>query len=252
MKNFSYLWCFWLALNFCGFTAHAIDLPTQLTHTELGDVVEILGYPTSGKFLSNPFPLGGHSGFEIGIATEFIDITDLSRLGSGTGDQSTFQYNSISVGKGLFYNVDVFVHFVPFSSSNEVTDYGGILKWNFYQAQFLPFSLSVLAHYNSMNIQDAFVNESLGADFLGGINLSNVALYMGAGRQNARSTFATRLLDTTDSVVHNQTHSGTLVTRGTRLHSFIGIQVSVSTIFLSAQIDRYEQPVYSAKLGLRY
>lgn len=234
-------------------SAQAFELPTNLAYSEINDVVEVLGFPTSGKFLSNPFPLGGHSGFEFGVSTEFIDTNDLSQLGAGTVDDSTLQYNSFSIGKGLFYNLDIFVHFIPFANSSDISDYGGILKWNFYQAQYLPFSLSLLGHMNTINIQDSFINETLGWSLLSGLNLKNVALYLGGGRQTARSTFAKNILNTADPEITSAIASrGTLIQRESRLHSFIGIQVTFSSYFLAAQIDRYEQPVYSAKLGMRF
>ncbi len=233
--------------------SHAFDLPTNLRYNNIEEVVETLGYPTSGKFLSNPFPLGGHSGFEFGFSTEYVNTTDLSQVGSGKNSDSTLQYNRFSVGKGLFYNIDVFLHFIPFANSSDITDYGGLIKWNFYQAQYLPFSLSVLGHTNTTNIQDSFINETLGWGFMGGLNLKNVALYLGGGRQSVRSTFAKNILDLNDSTLNSELDAdGTYVTRDSRFHSFIGLQVSFSKIFIATQIDRYEQPVYSAKLGMRF
>lgn len=219
----------------------------------MSEVVEILGHTTSTKFLSNPFPLGGHAGFEMGLTSEFIDTTDLSHLGAGTSEQSSIQYNSLSVGKGLYYNIDIFVNFIPFANSSEINDYGGILKWNFYQAEYLPFSLSFLGHINTLNIQDSFVNETQGWDFLGGLNLNSLALYAGGGRQTARSIFSQNILDTSDAqILAAMSSHGTLVTRNSRIHSFIGLQFSISSLFFATQIDRYEQPVYSAKLGMRF
>lgn len=232
---------------------YAFDLPTGLKVSDLSDMVEILGYPTNTKFLSNPFPLGGHSGFEVGFTSEFIDTTDLSRLGTSASQQSSIQYNSFSLGKGLYYNIDVFVNFIPFANSSEISDYGGILKWNFYQAEYLPISISIIGHINTVNIQDLFLNEAKGWDILAGFNLKTVALYAGAGQQYARSTFSQNILDTSDSQIQQAMSSqGTIVTHNSRIHSFIGLQVSVSSIFFAAQIDRNDQPAYSAKLGMRF
>lgn len=226
--------------------SHAVNIPANLTQSDLSEVVQILGFGTSSKFLSNPFPLGGYSGFEVGLATEFINTTDLSRLGAGTSRQSSFQYNRISLGKGLYNNLDIFVDFIPFSSSNEISEYGGMVKWNFYQGRFLPFSLSALGQMSTINIQDSFINEVIGWSLLGGINLTNFALYFGAGSQNARSVFAPNILEA------SLTTQGTYTMRSRQNHSFIGIHIDIAAFFIAAQIDRHEQPVYSAKLGLRF
>ncbi len=232
-------------------TALAVDIPTQLSRADLDEVTQLLGHSTSSKFLSNPFPLGGYSGFEVGFATEFVNTTDLSRLGAGTSKQSRFQYNRITIGKGLYNNVDVFLHFIPFSSANEVSEYGGFLKYNFYQGKFLPVTASILGYISTINIQDSFVNETLGADLLLGINLESVALYCSFGQQNARSTFAQNVLDTADPAISLNANN-TFKTKSTQIHSAIGLHIEFSKVFLAAQIDRYEQPVYSAKLGVRF
>lgn len=233
--------------------AYPFNLPAQLSNEDIPVMVEVLGYPTSTKFLSNPFPLGGYSGFEIGVTSEFIDTTDLAQLGDGASQKTSIQYNSLSIGKGLYYNIDIFVNFVPFANSTNISDYGGILKWNFYQGKYLPFSFSLLGHINTINIQDSFLNETKGWDFLGGFNLSKAAFYLGGGQQYARSTFSKNILDTTDPQIQSaMSADGTLVTRNERLHTFAGVQVLIDPIFFVVQINRYDQPVYSAKLGVRF
>jgi hypothetical protein len=231
--------------------ARAIQIPSSLSRTDLDDVTQILGHSTATKFLSNPYSLGGYSGFEVGVTTEFVDTTDLSNLGSGTEKDSSFQYNRISIGKGLFGDGDVFIHFIPFSSSNEVSEYGGLFKWNFYQAKFLPLSLSAVGHYNSINVDDSFVNEIFGWSLMGGITLRQFSLYWGTGSQRARSTFSSQVLDLTDpNITLNSTN--TFITRSSQSHSYVGAQIEISSLFLAAQIDRYQEPVYSAKIGVRF
>ena len=242
--HFVLLICFILISN----VSSAIELPDNLTRNELDEVTELLGFSTSSKLLSNPYALGGHSGFEIGYSTEFINTTDLSRLGSGAAKDSTYQFNRISFGKGVYNNVDIFFHFVPFSSSNEVSEYGGILKWGFYESDDLPLTLSLLAQTSTININDEFINEVLGADLLAGLNLTDFAIYIGGGSLRARSSFSRSILDS--SVTLNS--SGTLITRNSRAHTFAGININFKKIFIAAQIDRYDQPVYSAKIGLRF
>jgi hypothetical protein len=243
-----FVFCFLLAF---ANHANAVEIPTSLSRTDLDEVTQLLGHNTSSKFLSNPFPLGGYSGFEIGFATEFINTTDLSRLGAGTDKQTSFQYNRITIGKGLYNNVDVFLHFIPFSSSNEVSEYGGFVKYNFYQGKYFPFSASFLGNVSTINIQDSFINESIGWSFLFGINLNRFALYFGAGDQKSRSTFGQNVLDVADPAIQLNSNN-TFISRTTQVHSYIGMHIEMAKIFLAAQIDRYEQPVYSAKIGLRF
>jgi hypothetical protein len=228
-------------------SALALQLPTQLTSSDLKEMTQLLGFSTSTKFLSNPYSLGGYSGLEVGLSSEFINVTDLAPLGATTPPQSTFQYNRITIGKGMYNDVDLFIHFIPFSVSNDISDYGGSIKWSFYHARYLPFTLSIVGQYNSLNIQDLFLNENIGWDFIGGLNLQKFALYFGGGNQAARSTFSKNILD--PALPTNSDYA--LKTRSSQIHSFIGIEIDIKSFFVAAQIDRYEQPVYSAKLGVR-
>ncbi len=239
-------------------SAHAWRLPGDLKNSDLNEVTQIVGYGSSTKFLSNPYPLGGHSGFEVGITSEFIDTTDLARLGSGNGDETSLEYNRISIGKGLYHNVDVYIDFVPFVNSNEISEYGGMAKWAFYEADSLPLTLSALLHYDSFNIDDEFINQTLGTDLMAGWNLKNYALYFGGGVLYGSNKFMNTILDMSDPAnqAANPTGSpndpnGYLKENGKRDHFFLGMDVELSPYFISAQIDSYQETVYSLKLGYR-
>lgn len=245
-------------------SARALEIP-RLNRSDLSSAVNILGFNTSARLLSNPFPLGGYSGFEIGYSYEIINTQDLSALGTGGERQNDFNFSRISIGKGLYNNIDVYVHFLPFSKSAQISEYGGVMKVNFYQAAFVPFSMSFLFHASTMNIQDVFLNENLGADLLGGINVDNFALYFGTGFIQAKSRFMDTILNYCqapgvpagcDATLPMGTGAGTHIspfeTKETSTHSFVGINVQFMEFFFAAQIDRYEDPVYSLKLGYRH
>jgi len=242
-----------IQILFCGIIlpiqVSAVEIPNGLLQEDLTEVTNILGHNTSTKFLSNPFPLGGYSGFEFGVSAEFINTADLSRLGTpGQAEQKTFQYSRISIGKGLYNNVDLFLHFVPFSNSDKLSEYGGLLKYNFFQAEHLPFTLSANLHSSTINIEDQFLNQSVGWDLMGGLNLKSFALYFGGGNIKSTSSFAKATLDA--GVATNSNNM--LTTKSSQAHSFVGLHVNFKRIFVVGQIDRYEEPVYSTKLGMRF
>lgn len=239
---------------------HALDIP-RLNREDLATAVDILGFNTSARLLSNPFPLGGYTGFEVGYSYEIVNTQDLSTLGTGTAArQQDFNFSRISIGKGLYNNLDVYVHFVPFSKSSQISEFGGVVKYNFYQAAFVPFSMSALFHGNTINIQDLYINESLGADLLAGINVNNFALYFGAGMIQAHSQFMDRILNHCtspgvpagcDPTLDVGANIDPLRVKEKSSHSFVGINIQFLELFLAAQIDRYEDPVYSLKIGYR-
>jgi hypothetical protein len=232
-----------------GFTlnASAIEIPTGLLRNEIDDVASILGFNTSTKFLSNPYPLGGYAGLEIGATLEMVNTEELKLLGNGNTSDEELRFTRISIGKGLFNNWDVFGHFVPYSKSNQISEFGALVKWAFFEGEYLPFTASAMVHLNTINIQDNYMNQSTGADLMLGVNVNRFALYFGGGYLRARSQLTQGLLDASVPLSPENTYKETFGTA----HSFVGIHFEFMSMFLAGQIDRYEDPVYSLKLGTR-
>lgn len=242
----------------------AIEIPKRLDSQDRREVARILGLNTSTKILSNPYPLGGYSGLEIGVALEVINTADLSRLGCQStepgcpnqdpNDKNELSYPRISIGKGLYENVDVFLNFVP-PFQNSLADFGGMVRWSFFHAKFLPINLSWLIHANRMNINDSLTTENFGTEILAGINVNNFALYFGGGFVQSDSTFIGG--DTgSGTVAPNDpeltTSSNILSERVSSSHMLVGVSLHFSDYFAAFQIDRYRDPVMSMKLGLRF
>ena len=245
-----------LLIFFVLFSAQALclQLPQSLDESDRKEVTRILGFGTSSKLLTNPFPLGGYSGVELGLSMETIDTSSIARLGDKSQDTKEFTYPRLSLGKGLYNDVDLFFSFVPYSDSTRVAEFGGILKWCFYQAEFLPLSLSFIVHGSDININDSFVSETIGGEFVAGINVDNFSLYFGGGRLQSDARFLAGdsgtdgVIDSTDS---NLDKENLMQQRLRTAHTFIGFTFHFSEVFLAVQLDRYRDPVYSAKLGLR-
>lgn len=227
------------------FFSHAIDIPTGLTNDDREQVLEILGLGTSSKLLSIPYPLGGYSGFEIGVSVESLPIDNLSRLGNQVGPQDTFNYPKISIGKGLREDLDLFLHFIPFNEQTDLTEYGAVMRWNLFHGEYLPGNLAMVVHMNSSNIKDEFISESYGLDLLAGITVESLSLYFGVGQVKVKGRFVGGTNGITDSLVEE-------VNSSKKTHSIIGGSYHFLPYFLAFQIDQYETTVLSAKLGLRF
>ncbi len=261
------LFLFWLAVGVT-YSAFALEIPKGLTDTDRREIVRTLGLNSAPKALSNPYPLGGYSGFELGISLEVINIRDIRRLGCEPGtagcpndkysDETEWRVPRLTIGKGLYNDIDFFFSFVPPTSGTRVSDYGGQARWSFFQAQFLPVNLSAVAFFNQMNFNDLFMNRNVGADLIAGVNVNNFALYFGGGWLEGTGTFIAGTtngcedctVNPADPDVHSLT--ATVEQRVETFHTVVGFSLHYQNLFAAAQVDRYRDAVYSMKMGLRF
>lgn len=250
------------------FSTHswAALIPKHLSRSDRQEVVRTLGFGTSTKLLTNPYPLGGYTGLELGLSMEFVDTRELGRLGCdpnqvGCPNQERvihpeLRYPRFSIGKGLYNNIDIFFHFIPPGSGvDKVTDYGGALRWSFYEAKFLPINLSLLVHMSQINVGDSFVNFTTGTELIAGIYIDNFSLYFGGGQLKANGRFMGGT--GSQSVIapddpHIDPSSNTVTETLKQAHVLVGVSFHHKNLFAALQVDRYREPVYGAKLGLRF
>lgn len=246
-------------------TSFALDIPSHLSQADRRDVVRTLGMNLSPKLLGNPYPLGGYAGFEASLSLEFVDITELATLGCEPGtsgcpnqtrsDEKELRYSRITLGKGLFHDLDMFVHFIPPQGGLRLSDFAGSLRWSFLEATFAPINVSLLTYINQVDFGGSFSSQTIGSEVIAGITVDNFSLYFGGGFLKAKGKFiggtgTDSLLDPTDPTINADTNTATERVDGT--HSVFGASLQISTLFVAAQIDRYRDPVFSTKIGLRF
>jgi hypothetical protein len=224
----------------------AIDLPTNLTTQDRKEALRIIGFGTSTKILTDPYPLGGYAGFELSLSIEDLPTDDLAVLGNHlTNPQQDALYPKLTIGKGLYDNLDLFMNFTPYNHDQHLAQYGGLLRWGFYQATFLPLSSAVLVHVSSANVSNKMTAWTYGLDFIGGINVNNVALYAGAGILRATGNFIGGERGVTDSnAIEKESVTG--------FHTLAGANVHISDYFFTVELDRYTVSVFSAKAGVMF
>ena len=222
-----------------------IDIPQNLTKSDREESLRILGFGTANKTLSDPYPLGGYSGFEFGVSVSDLPIEELKNLGNklATG-QTDVSYTSFSIGKGLYNNVDVFFNITPYLQTIQMSQFGGQVRWSFFQAENLPLNLSFLFNANSSNISNQLSVRTIGGDLLGSINVNRVALFSGIGSITTAGDFLGGPRGLTDSG-YQESESVT------GLHLVLGVNVRLIDFFISAEVDHYRDTVFSGKLGLR-
>jgi hypothetical protein len=236
-----------LAVSLSASTAYAaIQLPKSLTHNDREEVLRIIGFGTSSKILSDPYPLGGYAGLEVAASVETLPTEDIARLGAKLASpQQDVSFPKFTIGKGLYNNLDFFFHFIPYNQQSELSQWGGIVRWGFYQATFLPLSASLLVHMNYANVSNLMNERALGSDLIGGINVKNVSLFCGIGYIQAAGTFLGGPAGITDSdSLETESVIG--------MHTVVGANVHIGDFFFAAEMDRYTQPVVSTKVGFRF
>ncbi len=225
--------------------AFAFDIPKNLNADQRSTVVHLLGFNTSTKILSNPLPLGGFSGVEVGLAFESISLGPLA--------QQDLQFPSLSLGKGLFENIDSFIHFVPPIGKSRISEFGALFRWSFFQSELLPINLSLIAHADQIGIKDSFSTQSYGFQMVAGINVEDLSIFLGAGYLTADANFTGG--NSGDGVVDPSLvdpNSNTLHEHASTIHSVLGLTYHHDIYFIAGEVDRYHDFVYSAKAGVRF
>lgn len=242
MKSLVFLTFFFIFVQ----AGATLEIPKSLNSSDRKKVLEILGFSSASKILGNPYPLGGYSGIEIGYTTEVISTGEISRLGGRTQtSQSETSFSTLTLGKGLYHNVDVYLQFSPFSQTEAISSFGGQLRWGFYQAEYLPAHLSLIISGNNTNFQNKINTATQGTDLVAGFSVQDLTLYTGIGMVRSIGTFV--------GGTNGVTSDGSTATEDmSTSHYLAGINIKFSKLFLALQLDRYAQSTYSAKLGTRF
>lgn len=227
--------------------SHAtLQLPQNMNSGDRQVALRIVGFGTAAKALTDPYALGGYNGLELGISLETLPTDDLGRLGNKLSTpQSDVTIPKFTIGKGLFSNLDFFIHFIPYNPRTEISQYGGILRWSFFEASSIPLSGSLVGSINTGNINNQMTTRTFGLDLVGGINVNEVALYAGTGVMQSVGTFVGGPTGVTDSQRQETEGVGTV-------HTMVGGTFRLKGFFVAAQLDRYSQSVISGKLGFRF
>lgn len=223
----------------------AMSLPRNLNTLDRETTLGILGFGSATKLLSSPYPLGGYDGIEVGLNSEYIPLSDVASLGSKSNSRSDINYFNVVLGKGLFYNIDILMQFIPMPQDESISGFGAQLRWGFYETKFMPAALSVVFHGSSTNFNNLLGSETTGIDLVGSVNMRDVSLFFGAGQARSVGSF----VGGTDGI----TNTGNTETADVASpHTVFGISIKMSNVFLALEVDRYVQSTYAGKLGLRF
>lgn len=236
---------FAVLLTFASAGRAAMVLPKNLTPSDRKTMLEVLGFGSQTKILSSPVPLGGKQGFELGLSSEYIPIEDLTGLGDKPDLKGEFNYLTLTLGKGLFYNVDTFIHLTPIPQSEGFFAYGGQLRWGFYEFQRFPGVLSFVLHGAGANYSNLLNTRTTGADLVMTVAIDEASLYFGAGTIHTIGSFAG---GTGGITIEGTGQNEDLV----GIHTVFGLSLNFGSVFLALEVDRVTQSVYGGRLGYHF
>lgn len=223
----------------------ASELPKNLNAVERETALGVLGFGSASKLLSSPYPLGGYDGIEVGLSSEYIPMSDVASLGAKSTSRSDLNYLNLSLGKGLFYNLDILVNFITPVQEESLAGFGGQLRWGFYETKFMPAALSLVVHGSAVNFSNLVGAQTTGVDLIGSVNMRDVSLFFGVGQARSVGTFIGGTEGLTDT---GNTESADMVTQ----HTVFGISIKMSRAFVALEIDRYMQSTYAGRVGFRF
>lgn len=223
----------------------ALPIPRGMTGVDRHKAAEILGFGTGYKVLGNPYPLGGYSGYEVGLSMDFIDTSVMADLGTKASEQATTSYFAVSLSKGLFYGIDFALQFSPLGQNERFSGFGGALRWGFAEMASQPVHFSLQATANSGNFQELINTTTQSFDFIAGYTRDAWSLYVGTGLIRTSALF----IGGVNGVNFDQS---TVTESIASVQTFGGLSVNWADYFLALQASRVVDSNYALKLGARF
>lgn len=235
--------CFLLLFSSSAFAA--LPIPKSMTQLDRQNAVEVLGFGSGYKNLGDPYPLGGYSGYELGLSLEFLNTKEIATLGAGAPEQATTNYLVISMSKGLFYGIDFSLQFSPLGQVEKFSGFGGAMRWGFAELSARPIHFSLQISANSASYQELINTTTQSLDLITGYTSEAWSLYGGVGLIRTSGIF----IGGTQGITDNQQ---TAIETVSGLQYFGGLSVNFGDYFLAVQSNQITQNNTALKLGARF
>jgi hypothetical protein len=225
------------------FSQAEFSLASGLTPSNRVEVLKILGLGSSSKNISTLHPLGTESGLEVAIAFEFINTDTINRFITDEKSKNTLNYPKIIIGKGIYEHIDLYFHFIPYTATFGISEFGSMIRYNFYQAADTGFVVTGTLHANSANFNNQLVSRNLGTDLMVGLGNESLSVFTTLGWAGAYGKFVGGTSGITDS-------GGPESEEVNSLHAALGMTSQWSMVNMTLSLDYYVEPVYTAKVSV--
>ena len=228
------------------FLGHSLALagpfPTALDATDRQEMAQLLGFSSAMKLVSDPYPLGGYEGLQLGLVGESIPVGEFRNWGDGSGQSSNLSFASFQIAKGIYKNWDGFVNFALQLGGSTVSSYGAMLRWTFFESQRIPLSMAVNLHGSNNNFANLITGDSAGVLLDIGLYFEKFSSYLAVGRMTANYQFDASL--NRDPVAAFGSASD--------VHLRIGGVYHLRPFFIGLEWNRHLIQHLSLQIGLRY
>lgn len=231
-----------LLISITHFSHGEFNLATGLTESNRQLVLKTLGLGTLSKNTSRALPLGTDSGLEISLTTEVINTKRIAPFIVEEKNQDYILYPKFSIGKGIFNKLDVYFHFIPYTKTLGLSEFGGLFRYNFFHSESSPLTTSILLHANSANFNNQLISRNIGSDLLFGMNWETFSLSSSFGWGSSSGRFIGGTQGVTDSLIDEYEDVDSF-------HFAVATHFKYKIWVLSASMDHYTRPVYSIKIG---
>lgn len=221
------------------------NLTTGLNEASRQQLVRILGLGVNNKNTSIPGALGTDHGLEVSIANEFISTEKVSQLIQDKGSRNTLFYPKISIGKGLYDRVDLFIHFIPYTATLGLSEFGGAVRLHITRSESSPLVTSAVLGFNSATFNNQLNTQGVSLDFSMGMQWDYLSVFSSVGLAQAKGRFVGGTQGVTDTLTEQSE-------RVSSFHFSVGALGRYNIYFMSLALDHYYQPVYTGKVGFYF
>lgn len=223
----------------------SLQIPRSLSSHDRHQALKILGFGGVQKIYSDPTPLGGYPGYEMGFSYDVIQLKTFEELGDGIDTQKDLSYVSLSFTKGIFYDVDLGLSFTPLPQGAGVAAFAGQLHRSIVK-DFHGFDFSFWIHGNSTSFVNVIHTKNLGVLFVSSTSVPFGSLYAGAGYLRCIGSFIGGADGVTDT---NETIQEDLYSA----HWLIGGTYSFAkNYFVALEANAVYQVSYGLRVGQRF
>lgn len=223
----------------------SLQIPKSLNSHDRHQALKILGFSGVQKVYTDPSPLGGYPGYEMGFSYDVIQLKTFEELGSQIDTQKDLSYVSLSFSKGIFYDVDLGLSFTPLPQGAGVAAFAGQLHRTLVK-DFYGFDFSFWLHGNSTSYVNVIHTKNLGVLMVASTPMPFGSLYTGAGYLRCIGSFIGGADGVTETgeTIQEDLYSAHWLIGGT--YSF------ANNYFVALEANSVYQVSYGLRVGQRF